>query len=833
MSAGTNGATVLLTARVANLSSNYSLSANSASTDVSGLFFGPSFYGTPSGPNLTGARNPTVQASPSLITPMMTTYTYDALDDLTAVSQAGLASVNGVQVPGQPRSSVYDSLGRLTASTTPESGTAHFYYTTVGGSTCAADASAVCYKTDARNVTSTYTYDGLNRVTLVTYSDTTPQVAYVYDAGGAGANALGRLTSVTVGSGSPAESYTYDPLGRITQAKETVGGTDYPVGYGYNNDNSLASVTYPSGRTVTQSYDTIGRLATIASGGTNFLSGLSYNAAGQATGFSYGNQVQAAFTYNDHLQLATLRYSMASKPDLLNLAYDYTTGVSGNNGQIQKIHSYTAPGTEDLTKSENFTYDPWSRLSTASTTDTSVDPTFALSWNYDRFGNMLNQNMTRGHCTPPLCPYQPQLTVDPNTNRISTSGYAYDAAGNMTNDLLNTYAYDAENRITQVGAGAALYTYLGALRVQKTVGGTTTVYVYSGTKPIAEYAAGAQVTQPNKEYIYAGTNLVAAVSSTGTVYSHADHLSIRAQTDATGQLVRSVGHFPFGESWYVNLSNGGQSDKWQFTTYERDSESQLDYANFRYYSSRLGRFMQADLLSGSTVNQESLSRYSYVGNDPVNAVDPLGLDLGLICHFEPRKDGTYEITNCWWVDFGGGGGVGGGGGGGGGVAAKINQRAKQLRDLLAKDADCLAFLKSGGQDPLEYLDKAIADGKFGSADLGATATEAPDRASAKLDMANAQTPGVNGQWTTFNTQGAFFHDTYTFGKYVFNMTENGRQFQGGKAPAQLFLMLHEVAHGVNASGIVPDNGSSTFSTQNDNAIAEHCKQTVEAMGKVK
>jgi len=277
---------------------------------------------------------------------------------------------------------------------------------------------------------------------------------------------------------------------------------------------------------VTQTYDAIGRLATIASGGTNFLSGLSYNAAGQALGFNYGNGVAAAFTYNDHLQLETLRYSNGTGTDPLNLSYEYTATGVGNNGQIQKMHSYTSPGTEDLTKSENFTYDAWGRLSTASTTDTSVDPTFALSWNYDRFGNMLNQNMTGGHCTLPLCPYQPQLTVDPNTNRISTSGYAYDAAGNMTSDLLNTYAYDAENRITQV-AGAAAYTYLGALRVKKVVGATTTVYVYSGTKPIAEYNAGDPVTQPNKEYIYAGTSLVAAVSSTGTVYSHADHLSIR------------------------------------------------------------------------------------------------------------------------------------------------------------------------------------------------------------------------------------------------------------------------------------------------------------------
>ena len=90
VSAGVSGSTINLTAKQANASTNYSLSANSASTDPNGLF-GASFGGTRSGPTLIGARDATVQASPSLVTPMMTTYTYDALDDLTAVSQAGLA----------------------------------------------------------------------------------------------------------------------------------------------------------------------------------------------------------------------------------------------------------------------------------------------------------------------------------------------------------------------------------------------------------------------------------------------------------------------------------------------------------------------------------------------------------------------------------------------------------------------------------------------------------------------------------------------------------------------------------------------------------------------
>jgi RHS repeat-associated protein len=425
-----------------------------------------------------------------------------------------------------------------------------------------------------------------------------------------------------------------------------VGGTPYAVNYTYNPDNSLATIQYPSGRVVSQSYDPIGRLATLASGGTNYLSGLSYNAAGQALGFTYGNQVQAAFTYNDHLQLATLRYSMTNKPDLLNLAYDYTTGVPGNNGQIQKIHYYSAPGTEDLSKSENFSYDPWSRLATAGTGDNS---TWGLGWNYDRFGNRLNQNVTAGSAP------SPSVTVDANTNRINTSGYSYDAAGNMTNDALHTFTYDAENRITTVNTNLATYTYLGALRVKKVAGATSAVYVYSGTKPIQEYENGSL----KREYIYAGGGpMLATVTWSGgtstTTYQHPDHLSIRAESDANGNLIRSTGHFPFGEAWY-DTSPGS---KWQFTSYERDSESGLDYAMFRSYSSRLGRFMQADLLAGNLGNPESVNRYTYVLNDPEDLVDPLGL---LECYLRViitrDQNGTIteiEALGVWCVGFAGG-----------------------------------------------------------------------------------------------------------------------------------------------------------------------------------
>src|SRR5205085_7284616 len=143
-----------------------------------------------------------------------TCYSYDSMNHLTAVSAGS-----------QTRSYGYDALSRLTLETLPESGTTHFYYTTSGGSLCSGNASNVCYKTDARMTTSTYTYDALNRLTQISYSDgTTPTVNYFYDQtsynGLTITNGKGRRTGMSDGSGQTA--WSYDTVGRILTEKRTM-----------------------------------------------------------------------------------------------------------------------------------------------------------------------------------------------------------------------------------------------------------------------------------------------------------------------------------------------------------------------------------------------------------------------------------------------------------------------------------------------------------------------------------------------------------------------------------------------------------------------------------
>jgi len=89
--------------------------------------------------------------------------------------------------------------------------------------------------------------------------------------------------------------------------------------------------------------------------------------------------------------------------------------------------------------------------------------------------------------------------------------------------------------------------------VQKTVGSTTTTYIYAGSKVIAEYV-GATLS---KEYVYSGSKLLATIAAGVVTYHHPDHLSNRVETSASAAATRTFGQLPFGETWYET----GAADK--------------------------------------------------------------------------------------------------------------------------------------------------------------------------------------------------------------------------------------------------------------------------------
>jgi len=106
--------------------------------------------------------------------------------------------------------------------------------------------------------------------------------------------------------------------------------------------------------------------------------------------------------------------------------------------------------------------------------------------------------------------------------------------------------------------------------------------------------------------------------------------------DRTGTLanVKRHDYLPFGEELYAaqglrstTLGYTGDNVRQKFTSYERDTETDLDYAEARYYGSKYGRFTSVDPLTASAItgNPQTFNRYTYALNSPQTHTDPTGM----------------------------------------------------------------------------------------------------------------------------------------------------------------------------------------------------------------
>ena len=163
---------------------------------------------------------------------------------------------------------------------------------------------------------------------------------------------------------------------------------------------------------------------------------------------------------------------------------------------------------------------------------------------------------------------------------------------------VRTFVYDLENKQTEVRDQAntidGQYFYSGdGQRIKKVVPATgeTTVFVYDASnKLVAEYST---VVEPP--------------ATAKTSYLTNDHLgSPRITTDQFGQAASRRDFMPFGEEIF-RAGYGSDSVKQKFTGYERDNETNLDYAKARMFGYSLGRFTSPDdFLNDTHVLQHSV-----------------------------------------------------------------------------------------------------------------------------------------------------------------------------------------------------------------------------------
>jgi RHS repeat-associated protein len=176
--------------------------------------------------------------------------------------------------------------------------------------------------------------------------------------------------------------------------------------------------------------------------------------------------------------------------------------------------------------------------------------------------------------------------------------------------------------------------------VRKLVGENKRFVYGIGGELIAEFDASSGSLK--KEYVYGGASPITieptAVNSNGTRYTTADTLgSPRVITNSLAAVVSRHDLMPFGEE--LGSGVGGRTSamgfgvvdgqRQKFTSYERDNETSLDYAQNRYYSPTIGRLTSVD--PGNTGSIPSLPQswngYSYAHNRPTFYVDPDGLKV--------------------------------------------------------------------------------------------------------------------------------------------------------------------------------------------------------------
>ena len=573
----------------------------------------------------------------------LTGYTYDALDDLLSVTQSG----------SRQRTFYYDSLSRLEKAINPESGTT-CYALYSGGSCQYASASGydangnLLTKTDARGITTTYTYDGLNRLLTKTYSDGTPSAIYAYDQtapwGFTLLNPIGRLTTSGTNNGGwlAAEVLSYDPLGRVSlnqQCTTCSRGWSFSMGYSYDYLGDITShdngaYTVGQGVTFTQTFDTAGRQTSLTSTYSDsqhpatLATVTSYLPPGEIGKMTYGNGVLESSVYESRLQPCRVTLYLSGTPtsactkslpsgNIQDFGFAYGTLGSTNSGNVTYWEAF---GNQGFTRT--YSYDSVNRLSSLSDGVT-TNPCPGLSWTYDAWGNRTAQTVTLGSCGSSSLGYN-------GSNQITNSGIVYDAAGNMTHDGSHVYTYDAENRITAVDGGStASYVYNAhGQRVLRTSGGVTTEYYHDLSGNVLGEAQGTTVTTG---YIYLNQQLLAEYTGGTTYFIHQDHLgSTRLMTNINGCVADSLDYLPYGERNSVGSVPCTAADTThKFTGKERDSESNLDNFGARYDSSQYGRFMTPDPVLATdlhVVDPQRWNKYSYGVNNPISYVDPDGRD---------------------------------------------------------------------------------------------------------------------------------------------------------------------------------------------------------------
>jgi RHS repeat-associated protein len=196
--------------------------------------------------------------------------------------------------------------------------------------------------------------------------------------------------------------------------------------------------------------------------------------------------------------------------------------------------------------------------------------------------------------------------------------------GNLLSDGVRTFTYDAANRLTSVTSGTLTTTFeydgLGN-RTAQTVDGVTTEYVLDVAGGLPEVIV-ATTGGASTRYVQVQGQVLAQQDSGAWTHILPDHLgSVRQVVGSDSQVDLAQSFDPFGGSFG---SAGSGASEFGYTGEWWDAEAELLYLRARYYEPGVGRFSSKDPWPGTAWQSQTLNRYTYVLNRPLQGGDPSG-----------------------------------------------------------------------------------------------------------------------------------------------------------------------------------------------------------------
>ena len=490
-----------------------------------------------------------------------------------------------------------DAIGRLVSATDPLSNRTRYEYDaanrltrvidSLGGTTTFAYGPEAQLETltDARNNTTSYAYDSMGRLASRTDPLQGTEI-FTYDLAGNPLERVDRKGQVTTRS--------YDALSRLVQVLHADGST---LAYTYDDSNRLTTIVDSSSGSVTRTYDDLDRL-TLESTPQGSVS-YTYDAADRRATMTVAGQASVAYGYDDANRLT----SVTQGSTIVDLTYD----------DANRRSTLTLPNGILL----SYGYDEASQL-TDLTYTRGAAILGTLSYTYDAAGRRTNVGGTWARTALPQA--NNVATYDAVNQLVQWDGtsFSYDANGNLMSDGVRTYTWNARNELASLmGPVNASFGYDGfGRRRAKTIGGTTTQFLYDGLNPVQELSGGTPTAN-----LLTGLGIDEYLTRTDTsgVRSYlTDALgSSLALADGSGAIQTEYSYEPFGST---TTSGGSTSNALAFTGRESD-ETGLYFYRARYYDPGLQRFISEDPLA----ERAGINFYSYVGNRPTLYIDPTGL----------------------------------------------------------------------------------------------------------------------------------------------------------------------------------------------------------------